>query len=68
VDARAFLEPLSADPDVAGSLVHIREIPSEQLRVIPLDPLVAAGLDDYGFAVSPPWEKAVWSDPESTST
>jgi hypothetical protein len=51
-----------------GGLVHIREIPSEQLRVIPLDPLVAAGLDDYGFAVSPPWEKAVWSDPESTST
>ena len=51
-----------------GGLVHIREIPPEQLRVVPLDPLVREGLGDYGFAVSPPWEKAVWADPESTST
>lgn len=50
-----------------GGLIHIREIAPEELRVIPLDPLVA-GLGSYDFAVSPPWEKAVWLDPESTGT
>lgn len=50
-----------------GGLIHLRAIEPGQLRVIPLDPLVA-GLGDYAFAVSPPWDKEVWLDPESTGT
>ena len=35
VDAGAFLDPLTADPDVAGSLVHVREIPARAPLVEP---------------------------------
>ena len=44
-----------------------RRIPREALRLIPLEPIAAAG-DAPSFAVSPPWEKAVWRDPEATGT
>ena len=35
MDADAFLEPLTADPEVAGSLVHVRDIPARSPRVEP---------------------------------
>jgi len=44
-----------------------RHIPRGALRLIPLEPVAAAG-GAPSFAVSPPWEKGVWSDPESTGT
>ena len=47
-----------------GGLIYLRAVEPGQLRVIPLDPLVA-GLGDYDFAVTPPWRKEVWLDPES---
>lgn len=51
-----------------GGGMYLRSVMPTELRVVALDPLVAAGLDDYGFAVTPPWRKEVWLDPESTST
>lgn len=44
-----------------------RRLDPDELRVIPLEPIVAAG-NAPPFAVSPPWEKGVWSDPESMGT
>ena len=44
-----------------------RHVDREDLRLIPLEPIVAAG-ELPGFAVSPPWEKGVWDDPEATGT
>ena len=44
-----------------------RHIDPADLRLIPLEPIAAAG-GLPGFAVTPPWEKGVWSDPESTGT
>jgi hypothetical protein len=44
-----------------------RGIRSADLRLIPLEPIAAAG-DDHRFAVTPPWRKRVWSDPESPDT
>ncbi len=39
--------------------------PSNQ-RLVPLEPIAAAGAPP--FAVAPPWRKRVWSDPESPGT
>ena len=44
-----------------------REIPRSELRLVPLEPIATAG-DAPAFAISPPWEKGVWRDPESTGT
>lgn len=50
-----------------GQSGDTRHIDPEDLSLIPLEPIVVAGgLPD--FAVTPPWEKGVWSDPESTGT
>ncbi len=43
-----------------------RAIHRDDLVLIPAEPL--AGSSPAGFAVSPPWEKAVWRDPESMGT
>lgn len=46
-----------------------RWTPREWIRLIPLEPLLRAGeLDGYEFAVTPPWRKHVYSDPESRGT
>lgn len=42
-------------------------IPKNALRLAPLEPILA-DLDGQEFAVSPPWRKQVWHDPESTET
>ncbi len=44
-----------------------REIPRSELRLVPLEP-IAASDDAPPFAISAPWEKGVWVDPESTGT
>lgn len=44
-----------------------RRIDPSNLRIIPLEPIARAG-DAPDFAVSPPWQKGVWRDPESTGT
>lgn len=43
-----------------------RFIPGRRLRLVPLEPIAA--LDRYRFAVSAPWRKRVWRDPEATGT
>jgi DEAD/DEAH box helicase domain-containing protein len=35
VDPRAFLDELTADPETAASLVHVRELPARDPRVLP---------------------------------
>lgn len=37
------------------------------IRLIPLEPLAAAGRDP-GFAITPPWVKDAWTDPEAEGT
>ncbi|MDQ3102458.1 MAG: hypothetical protein M3Q53_01290 [Actinomycetota bacterium] len=44
-----------------------RRIEPANLRLIPLEPVAAAG-NTPPFAVTPPWMKAVWSDPEAMGT
>jgi hypothetical protein len=43
-----------------------RFTPGRHVHLIPLEPITSAGA--RGFAVSPPWRKAVWRDPEATTT
>jgi hypothetical protein len=44
-----------------------RRLEPQNVRLLPLEPIVAGG-GDPPFAVSPPWEKGVWTDPEATGT
>lgn len=44
-----------------------RRVPAGAVRLVPLEPIVGE-LGDERFEVAPPWEKAVWRDPESGST
>ncbi len=38
-----------------------------QIHLVPLEPIAAAG-DEYRFAVTPPWRKRAWADPEAAGT
>jgi hypothetical protein len=49
-----------------GFLRIDRVTPSRRVHLVPLEPIAAAG--GYGFAVSPPWRKEVWRDPEASGT
>ena len=44
-----------------------RRLEPQNVRLLPLEPIAAAG-GAPPFAVSPPWEKGVWTDPEATGT
>jgi len=44
-----------------------RWTPGEAVRLIPLEPIAAAD-PDTEFAITPPWRKRVWSDPEYMGT
>lgn len=44
-----------------------RRIEPANLRILPLEPIVAAG-GLPSFEVTPPWEKEVWRDPEAMGT
>lgn len=41
-------------------------VPGARVHLVPLEPMAAAG--GYEFAVSPPWLKDVWLDPEAEGT
>lgn len=44
-----------------------RLVPGRRVRLVPLEAELA-GLAGSGFAVTPPWRKRVWRDPEATGT
>jgi len=50
------------DPDAPGA----RYVPGRRIRLVPLEPIAAA--TRARFAVTSPWRKRVWRDPEATRT
>lgn len=50
-----------------GFLRVDRVTPGRRVHLVPLEPIAAEG-DGYRFAVSPPWRKQVWRDPEASGT
>jgi hypothetical protein len=44
-----------------------RRIEPSNLRLVPAEPIARGGRAP-SFAITPPWEKEVWSDPESSGT
>ena len=42
--------------------------PRERLRLIPIEPIARRTVERCPFAVTPPWEKDVYRDPESRGT
>ena len=51
----------------AGGIAHVdRFTPGRRVHLIPLEPIAAT--DNSTFAISPPWEKKVWLDPEAEHT
>jgi hypothetical protein len=51
----------------AGGIPHVdRFTPGRRVHLIPLEPIAAT--DSSAFAVSPPWRKKVWRDPEAEGT
>lgn len=52
--------------NVSGMPRFERLTPSDRVRLVPLEPIAAT--DRTPFAVSPPWRKRVWSDPEAAGT
>ncbi len=51
-----------------GFLRVDRVAPGRRVHLVPLEPIAAAEGDDYRFAISPPWHKRVWRDPEASGT
>lgn len=45
-----------------------RTVPSRRLRLVPIEPLGAQAGPRHAFAVTPPWLKEVYRDPEATGT
>jgi hypothetical protein len=51
----------------AGGIPHVdRFTPGRRVHLIPLEPVAAT--DTSTFAISPPWRKQVWRDPEAEGT
>lgn len=51
----------------AAGIPHVdRFTPGRRVHLIPLEPIAA--IDTTTFAVSPPWHKRVWRDPEAERT
>jgi hypothetical protein len=53
--------------NVSGYFDFDRIVPSGRVRLVPLEP-IAATAGPYRFAVSPPWRKRAWRDPEAATT
>jgi hypothetical protein len=51
-----------------GFLRIDRVTPGRRVHLVPLEPLLATGAGVYRFAISPPWRKRVWFDPEADGT
>jgi hypothetical protein len=45
-----------------------RVTPAGHVHLVPLEPIAAEEGDAYRFAITPPWRKRVWDDPETDST
>jgi hypothetical protein len=45
-----------------------RIVPGRRVRLVPLEPIAAEDGASYRFAISPPWRKRVWRDPEASGT
>jgi hypothetical protein len=54
--------------NAGGYLDFDRIVPGRRVHLVPLEPLAAAEGERHRFAVSPPWRKRVWQDPEATGT
>jgi hypothetical protein len=54
----------------AGNAFDVRDIerlaPANRIHLIPLEPVAIAS--DVRFAITPPWHKKVWRDPEAAGT
>ena len=51
----------------AAGIPHVdRFTPGRRVHLVPLEAIIAAA--DADFAVSPPWRKQVWHDPETSGT
>jgi len=51
-----------------GFLRIDRVTPGRRVHLIPLEPIATEEGDAYRFAISPPWRKDVWHDPEASGT
>jgi hypothetical protein len=51
-----------------GFLRIDRVVPGRHVHLVPLEPIAAAAGTLYRFAISPPWRKRVWRDPEAVGT
>jgi hypothetical protein len=45
-----------------------RLVPGRRVHLVPLESIAAEEGADYRFAISPPWSKSVWRDPEAEGT
>jgi hypothetical protein len=52
--------------NASGYLNFDRIVPAARIHLVPLEQVAASAPDR--FAVSPPWHKRVWRDPEATGT
>jgi hypothetical protein len=53
----------------AIGIPHIdRLVPGPRVHLVPMEPIAAGEGSGYSFAVSPPWMKRVWRDPEAEGT
>lgn len=51
-----------------GFLRIDRVTPGRRVHLVPLEPIAIEEGDAHRFAISPPWGKQVWRDPEATGT
>lgn len=51
-----------------GFLRVDRVTPGRRVHLVPLEPIAEDEGAAYGFAISPPWRKRVWRDPEADGT
>ncbi|HWM63055.1 MAG TPA: hypothetical protein VNP96_03600 [Solirubrobacterales bacterium] len=54
--------------NASGYLDFDRIVPGPRVHLVPLEPIADAEGDSYRFAVSPPWRKRVWRNPEAETT
>jgi hypothetical protein len=65
---RLYVSGGSHAGNAKGDGAVTRMTPRRRLRLVPLESLAAAGAGRYRFAITPPWLKPVWTDPESEGT
>lgn len=53
--------------NAAGDDTSDRETPARSVHLVPLESILAE-VEGTGFAISPPWRKRLWRDPEAEGT